>query len=51
MQEIPAVTAEGVRIKAACGLRALALGANADSGPAEDFAVAFLSQIAGRAAA
>jgi hypothetical protein len=33
MQDIPAVTAEGVRIKADCGHRALALGAAEDSGP------------------
>jgi hypothetical protein len=51
MQDVPAVTAEGVRIKADCSLRAFALGAAGDSGPAEDFIRCFLEQIAGRAAA
>jgi hypothetical protein len=51
MQDIPALTAEGVRIKADCSLRAFALGAAGDSGPAEDFAIAFLAQLSGRAAA
>jgi hypothetical protein len=50
MQDIPAATAEGVRIKADSALRALALGAVEDSGPTENFIAAFLTQLAGRAA-